>query len=137
MESEVLRIQLELLKDAAVVASGVARASKPRVGWPQDPVVSKTNTSGSQRALPLPSQRVRVGKTRRERKVLWAGDAEGARAAAEEEERARYASYLGQLIKRCGMPLALVAAGSDHEARLLESAAGNARARTLRMRIRT
>eukprot|EP00973_Karenia_brevis_P038004 5240304-Karenia_brevis.AAC.1 len=34
------------------------------------------------------------------------------------------------------MPLALVAAGSDHESRLLESAAGNARARTLRMRIR-
>eukprot|EP00973_Karenia_brevis_P004635 635037-Karenia_brevis.AAC.1 len=73
---------------------------------------------------------------RRERKVLWAGGEEGARAMAEEEERARYATYLGQLIKRCGMPLAVVAAGSEHGDRLLETAAGRARARTLRMRTR-
>eukprot|EP00973_Karenia_brevis_P040479 5593889-Karenia_brevis.AAC.1 len=67
-QSEILRIQLEMLKEAAVAASGVARAMRPRFGFPKTVKTAVGSMSPGHGALPLPSQRPRVGSTRRERK---------------------------------------------------------------------
>eukprot|EP00973_Karenia_brevis_P015913 2176191-Karenia_brevis.AAC.1 len=65
-----------------------------------------------------------------------AGEEEHARRDAEEEERSRYARKLSLLIVRCELPLARIAMEFKNPMQILDTAAGNARARTLRMRVR-
>eukprot|EP00973_Karenia_brevis_P016921 2320112-Karenia_brevis.AAC.1 len=66
--------------------------------------------------------------------LLELGNSEYSRREAEREERDRYAVKLGDLIRRCRMPLADLAADSTDPSMVLKSAVGSSRASTLRLR---